>query len=83
VVEQQPGRASRTVLAVAVAALAVAGLAVGLDRPALAVDAADIVGSPGGAGEDATCRADRPTEPIACNVVGEDGADGETGADLR
>jgi hypothetical protein len=86
-VAEQPaaGRASRMALAIAAVTLAVAGATHGLDLSALAVVAPDTgtIGSPGGDGQDATCRADTLTEPSDCNVVGEDGADGETVADFR
>jgi hypothetical protein len=81
---QQPtGRASRMALAIAAVILAVAGATVGLDLPALAVGAQDVVGRPGGDGQDATCRTDTLAEPSDCNEVGEDGADGESVVDIR
>ena len=82
--EQQPvGRASRMALAIAVGILAAAAATVGLNLPALAVGAPSTVASPGGDGQDATCRADTRTEPSDCNAVGEDGADGENVSDVR
>jgi hypothetical protein len=82
VAEQQAaaGLASRMALVIAAVTLALAGATAVPDLPASAVGAPATVGSPGGDGQDATCRADTRTEPSDCDAVGEDGADG---ADLQ
>src|SRR5687768_792915 len=81
--QRSVGRASRMALALAVVLVAVAGATVGAALPALAIGAPDTVGTPGGDGENATCRADSASESSDCDAVGEDGADGQSVEDFR
>jgi hypothetical protein len=77
--DEQSGRpARRWAIAVASALLAGGGF-VGAGGLAYAGDDPDNVGAPGADGQDVTCTADVPPRnaPV-CNVVGEDGADGQS-----
>jgi hypothetical protein len=70
----------RSAVRIAVTALVGAGFAASVGL-AGAGDEPDRRGAPGDDGQDVTCTAYMPpTNASVCNVVGEDGADGATGA---